>query len=118
VEDAARALAEPRRREILRLVRDGERSVGEIATRFEVTRPAISQHLKVLKEAGLVEERRDGTRRLYRLRPEGLAPLRAFLDELWDERLGVLKQTVEWDRRRAARAERRQETRRSRDGDG
>jgi DNA-binding transcriptional ArsR family regulator len=86
MEEAARALAEPRRREILRLVRDGERSAGEIAAQFDVTRPAISQHLRVLKEAGLVDERRDGTRRLYRLRPEGLDDLRAFLDDLWGER--------------------------------
>jgi DNA-binding transcriptional ArsR family regulator len=99
MEDAARALAEPRRREILRLVRDGERSAGEIAAQFEVTRPAISQHLRVLKEAGLVDERRDGTRRLYRLRPEGLDDLRAFLDDLWGENLTRLKHAVEWDQR-------------------
>jgi DNA-binding transcriptional ArsR family regulator len=104
VEDAARALAEPRRREILRLVRADERSAGEIAAHFDVTRPAISQHLRVLKEAGLVVERRDGTRRLYRLRPEGLTELRAFLEELWAERLTRLKHTIEWDQRRARRA--------------
>ena len=99
MEQAARALAEPRRREILRLVRDGERSAGEIAAQFDVSRPAISQHLRVLKEAGLVDERRDGTRRLYRLRPEGLDDLRAFLDDLWGERLTRLKHAVEWDER-------------------
>ena len=108
--EAARALAEPRRREILRLVRDDERSAGDIASHFDVTRPAISQHLRVLKEAGLVTERRDGTRRLYRLRTEGLDELRAFLDELWSEQLRRLKHTIEWDQRRAApRKERRRD---------
>lgn len=82
-----RALAEPRRREILRLVASDERSAGEIAAAFEVTRPAISQHLTILKEAGLVSERRDGTRRLYRTRAEGLASLRAFLNEMWSAAL-------------------------------
>jgi DNA-binding transcriptional ArsR family regulator len=107
--DAARALAEPRRREILRLVREDERSAGEIAARFDVTRPAISQHLRVLKEAGLVTERRDGTRRLYRLRAEGLDELRAFLDELWSEQLTRLKHTIEWETRRAKKESRNDE---------
>ena len=75
MEVALRAIAEPHRRQILRLVWDGELSAGEIASHFEVTRPAISQHLTVLKEAGLVSERRNGTKRLYRARPEGLAEL-------------------------------------------
>src|SRR3977135_3408287 len=79
----ARAIAAPRRREILVLVRDGELSAGEIASHFDVTRPAVSQHLTVLREAGLLAERRDGTRRLYRVRPEGMEGLRAFLDEFW-----------------------------------
>ena len=79
----------------MRLVRDEERSAGEIASQFEVTRPAISQHLTVLKEAGLVSERRNGTRRLYRARPEGLGALRAFLDELWGDRLEALKREAE-----------------------
>lgn len=104
---AAKALAEPRRREILRLVRDDERSAGEIAAHFEVTRPAISQHVRVLKEAGLVTERRDGTRRLYRLRTEGLDELRAFLDDLWTDRLTRLKHTIEWDQRREQKEHRR-----------
>ena len=69
---ALKAMAEPNRRRILGLVRDGELSAGEIASHFDVTRPAISQHLTVLKEAGLVSERRNGTRRLYQVRPEGL----------------------------------------------
>ena len=90
-----RAIAEPRRRAILRLVRDEERSAGEIASHFEVTRPAVSQHLSVLKEAGLVSERRNGTKRLYRARPEGLVELRQFLDEFWGERLEALKREAE-----------------------
>jgi DNA-binding transcriptional ArsR family regulator len=91
VEAALKAIAAPARRRILTLVRDEERSAGEIASHFELTRPAISQHLTVLKEAGLVSERRDGTRRLYRARPEALVELKAFLDEFWGERLDALK---------------------------
>src|SRR5262249_20403651 len=76
------ALADPRRRAILRLVRDVERPAGDIAAHFpEVTGPAISQHLRVLREAGLLAERRAGTRRLYRVRPEGLHELREWLRE-------------------------------------
>jgi DNA-binding transcriptional ArsR family regulator len=94
------AIAEPRRREILRLVRAAELPAGHIAAHFgDVSRPAISQHLRVLREAGLVSERRDGTRRLYRARPEGLGELRSFLEQLWDERLGALKTEVERDER-------------------
>jgi DNA-binding transcriptional ArsR family regulator len=99
VEAALRAIAAPRRRQILTLVRDGELSAGEIAGHFDVTRPAVSQHLNVLKEAGLVSERRNGTKRLYRARPEGLAQLKAFLEELWDERLDVLKIEAEREER-------------------
>src|SRR5580765_6057893 len=95
METAFKALAEPRRRRILTLVRDGELSVGEIASHFEISRPAVSQHLAVLREAGLVDERRNGTKRLYRARPEGLAELKAFLDGFWDERLEVLKRDAE-----------------------
>lgn len=81
--DVLKAVVEPRRRAILRLVATAELSAGEIARSFDVSRPAISQHLTVLKDAGLLTERRDGTRRLYRTRAEGLAGLRGFLDELW-----------------------------------
>jgi DNA-binding transcriptional ArsR family regulator len=95
VEAALKAIAEPRRRAILSLVRDGELSAGEIASHFEVTRPAVSQHLNVLKEAGLVTERRNGTRRLYRTRPEGLGELRDFLEGFWDVRLEALKREAE-----------------------
>ena len=95
MEAALKAIAEPRRRRILTLVRDGELSAGEIAAHFDVSRPAVSQHLNVLKEASLVIERRNGTRRLYRARPEGLDELRAFLDGFWDERLEALKREAE-----------------------
>ena len=92
---ALQALAEPRRRAILALVRERELPAGEIARRFDVTRPAISQHLAVLREAGLVSERRDGTRRLYRARPAGAAELRAWLDDFWDDGLERLKAVAE-----------------------
>ena len=95
MEAALRAIAEPHRRRILRLVWDRELSAGEIAGHFDVTRPAVSQHLAVLREAGLLSERRNGTRRLYRARPEGLADLKAFLDEFWGDRLEALKHEVE-----------------------
>lgn len=95
MEAALRAIAAPHRRQILSLVRDGELSAGEIAAHFDVTRPAVSQHLNVLKEAGLVSERRNGTRRLYRARPEGLVPVKQFLEEFWDPRLEALKREIE-----------------------
>jgi DNA-binding transcriptional ArsR family regulator len=95
VEAALKAIAAPRRREILSLVRVEELSAGEIAAHFDVSRPAVSQHLTVLKEAGLVSERRNGTRRLYRARPEGLAEVKSFLEEFWDARLEALKREVE-----------------------
>jgi DNA-binding transcriptional ArsR family regulator len=98
--DALKAIAEPRRREILRLVGGGELSAGEIAARFEISRPAVSQHLRVLKEAGLLDERREGTRRLYSARPEGLEGLRGFLEDLWGESLRRLKFEAEREQRR------------------
>ena len=100
VEAALKAIAAPHRRTILRLVTDAELSAGEIAAHFELTRPAVSQHLGVLKEAGLVSERRNGTRRLYRARPEGLVELRTFLDEFWGERLEALKREAEREERK------------------
>jgi DNA-binding transcriptional ArsR family regulator len=99
MEVALRAIAEPHRRQILRLVWDSELSAGEIASHFEVTRPAVSQHLHVLKEAGLVTERRNGARRLYRARPEGIAELKAFLEEFWGDRLEALKREAEREER-------------------
>jgi DNA-binding transcriptional ArsR family regulator len=92
-----RALADPRRQEMLRLVRDQPRSVGEIASRFDITQQAVSQHLQVLKDAGLVAVRKDGQRRLYMIRPEGLETLEAFLTELWPAGLARLKDAVESD---------------------
>jgi len=100
VEAALKAIAAPHRRTILRLVSDEELSAGEIAAHFTLTRPAVSQHLSVLKEAGLVHERRNGTRRLYRARPEGLVELRTFLDEFWGERLEALKREAEREERK------------------
>jgi DNA-binding transcriptional ArsR family regulator len=93
------ALAEPRRRRILEVLRDRELSVGEIAAHFEVTRPAISQHLGVLKQAGLLEERREGTRHLYRFRPQGLADVYAYLDAFWADGLQRLKLQAELEER-------------------
>jgi DNA-binding transcriptional ArsR family regulator len=83
---------------MLRLVRDEPRSVGEIAEQFDITQQAVSQHLQVLKEAGLVGVRKQGQRRLYLVRPEGLETLDVFLAELWPAGLGRLKRTVEADR--------------------
>jgi DNA-binding transcriptional ArsR family regulator len=95
MEPALKAIAEPRRQEILRLVWSQERAAGEIAQHFQVSRPAISKHLRVLREAGLVEERRKGTQRLYRARAESMLELRRFLDSFWDEGLLAVKQAAE-----------------------
>ena len=92
---ALQALADPRRRQILALVRERELAAGEIASQFDVTRPAISQHLTVLRKAGLVSERRAGTRRLYRARPSGIVELRAWLEEFWDDGLARLQRAAE-----------------------
>ena len=100
MELALRAIAEPRRREILHLVKEGELSSGEIASQFDVTPPAISQHLKVLVEAGLISWRKQGTRRLYRTRPEGLEEIRAYLEDFWDESLRRLKGVAEAEERK------------------
>ncbi len=100
MQTAIQALAEPRRREILELVRERELSAGEIASGFDVSRPAISQHLGVLKEAGLLTERREGTRRFYRARPEGLKELKEFLEGFWTFSLQQLKREAEAEQRR------------------
>jgi DNA-binding transcriptional ArsR family regulator len=100
MQDVLRALAEPRRQEILQLLGTAEMASGEIAGHFAVSRPAISQHLQVLKAAGLVSERRLGTRRLYQARPEGLAELRAFIDVFWDDALSRLAREAEVEERR------------------
>lgn len=95
---ALRAIADPHRQAMLRLVRDEPRSVGEIAAHFDITQQAVSQHLQVLKSAGLVAVRKQGQRRLYVVRPEGLETLDAFLAELWPAGLERLKTAVEADR--------------------
>lgn len=110
----ARALAAPRRREILSLVRDDELSAGEIASRFDVSRPAISQHLSALREASLLSERRDGTRRLYRAQPEALAGLRDFLNEFWTDRLERLKLAAELEQQRRNKRGKRTSSKRDR----
>ena len=89
------ALGDPTRRAIFELLADGPRPVGEIARDLPVTRPAVSQHLKVLKEAGLVTDRQIGTRRLYQLNPEGVGALRAYLDRFWNRALTAFKATAE-----------------------
>jgi DNA-binding transcriptional ArsR family regulator len=89
------AIADPTRFEILRIVRGRELAAGEIAHRFAVTRPAISHHLGVLREAGVLQERRAGTKRLYRLRPAALNELRTFIDGFWEPRLRRLKRAAE-----------------------
>lgn len=98
-----RALADPQRRRMLRLVRNGEVAAGEIAAHFDITQQAISQHLRVLKHAGLVSERREGTKRLYALRPESLEPVRAVLEEFWPAALDQLKYIVEANKEKRQR---------------
>lgn len=112
----ARAIAEPRRRQILTMVRDSELSAGEIASHFDVSRPAISQHLAVLRGAGLLSERRQGTSRLYRARPEGLAELRDFMNEFWTDRLERLKLAAELEQQRRDKRGKRRNGRRGRGG--
>lgn len=92
---ALRALGEPRRVEILRLLRAGPRPVGEIAAEVDVSQQAASQHLAVLDRAGLVEAHREGTRRLYAIRPDGFAPVAAFVESFWTPRLAALKDAIE-----------------------
>jgi DNA-binding transcriptional ArsR family regulator len=89
------ALADPTRRAVFERLREGPRPVGEIARDLPVSRPAVSQHLRVLKDAGLVTERRDGTRRLYRIDPDGLAAIRDYFDDFWNEALAAFKAAAE-----------------------
>jgi DNA-binding transcriptional ArsR family regulator len=93
------ALGDPTRRAIFEQLRRGPRAVGEIAAELPVSRPAVSQHLRVLKDAGLVTERREGTRRLYRLDPDGLGELRDYFDGFWTEALAGFKAAAERERR-------------------
>jgi DNA-binding transcriptional ArsR family regulator len=92
------ALGDPTRRLVLELLRDGERSVREITDHTAVSQPAVSQHLRVLRDAGLVDVRPSGTRRLYRIRPDGFAEVRAWVDGFWDEALAAFVAHVEEDR--------------------
>jgi DNA-binding transcriptional ArsR family regulator len=100
VDSVIQAIAEPNRRAILQIVAKQELSAGEIATHFSISRPAVSQHLTVLKEAGLLLERREGTSRYYRTHPEGFRELEDFLESFWDEKLLKLKKAVETKRRK------------------
>ncbi len=93
--DGVSALGDPTRRAIFELLADGPRPVGEIARGLPVSRPAVSQHLKILKEAGLVVDRQEGTRRVYQLNPEGLSALRAYFDRFWNRALDDFKRAVE-----------------------
>ena len=97
--DPMDALGDRTRRASFEQLRQGPRAVGEIADELPVSRPAVSQHLRVLKEAGLVTERRNGTRRIYRVDPDGLAGLRTYFDEFWNEALAAFKEAAEDERR-------------------
>ena len=92
---ALEALGDPTRRAIFERLRRGPRAVGELAEHVPVSRPAVSQHLRVLKRAGLVSERKVGTRNLYRVEPEGLTELRDWLEQFWDEALAGFKEAAE-----------------------
>ena len=93
--DGFSALADPTRRAVFERLAGGPRSVGELAAELPVSRPAVSQHLKVLKAAGLVDDRAQGTRRLYRIDPGGVAAMRDYLDGFWDQALTAFKAAVE-----------------------
>ena len=96
---ALQALADPTRRTIFERLREGPRAVGEIAAGLPVSRPAVSQHLRVLREADLVREQRQGTRNLYSVAPEGLADLREYLDGFWEDVLTTFKKAAEQETR-------------------
>ena len=96
-QEAFDAFGDPTRRAIFELLADGPRSVGELAHQLPVSRPAVSQHLRVLKDAGLVVDRPAGTRRLYRLNPGGVAVMRSYLDRFWDQALAAFAAAVEQD---------------------
>lgn len=96
-QNALAALGDPTRRKVFERLARGPRSVGEIAAGLPVTRPAVSQHLKVLKEAGLVTDQADGTRRVYRLDPKGLGQIRAWFDQFWEVALQAFQAEVERD---------------------
>jgi DNA-binding transcriptional ArsR family regulator len=93
--EAMSALGDPTRRAVFERLGAGPQAVGELAAGLPVSRPAVSQHLKVLREAGLVQERREGTRRIYALAPRGMFELRAYFDELWTQALSAFKSAAE-----------------------
>jgi DNA-binding transcriptional ArsR family regulator len=93
--DGLSALGDPTRRAIFERLADRPRAVGELARELPVSRPAVSQHLKVLKDAGLVVDRRAGTRRIYQLDPNGVGALRAYFDQFWSRALAAYKAAVE-----------------------
>ena len=95
MDEVLKAIGDGTRRDILNIVWRNEMPAGRIAEHFDITRPGVSQHLRVLKTAGLISERRAGTQRLYRARPEGLRELRAYFETLWDEGLERLKVAAE-----------------------
>jgi len=95
--NALTALADPTRRRVFERLKSGPQSVGAIAQRMPVSRPAVSQHLKVLKEAGLVADRPEGTRRVYYIDPNGLGALRQWLDQFWDQALTAFQAEIERD---------------------
>ena len=98
-EAAIDALGDPTRRTVFERLRHGPQSVGALADGLPVSRPAVSQHLRVLREAGLVSERREGTRRIYRVDPEGVAALRAYFDRFWSEALADFQAAAEREER-------------------
>jgi DNA-binding transcriptional ArsR family regulator len=94
-QDGLAAIGDPTRRAIFELLSEGPTPVGELAARLPVSRPAVSQHLRVMKAAGVVRDRAAGTRRLYQLDPDGVAAMRAYLDRFWDQALADFKAAVE-----------------------
>ncbi|TLS50887.1 winged helix-turn-helix transcriptional regulator [Paenibacillus antri] len=107
IEKAIHAIAEPRRRDILSLVRDGELPSSAIAARFDISAPAVSQHLKILEEAGLVVVRRAGTKRYYGIRREGFEELKHYIDGFWEDSLLRLKEAAEEEERKIHESDKR-----------
>ena len=105
IEKVIQAIAEPRRREILNLVRDKELTSSAIASHFEISAPAISQHLKVLEESGVVVVRRAGTKRYYSIRREGFSEIKQYIDRFWDDSLLLLKEAAEEEERRKSESD-------------
>lgn len=108
IDKAIHALAEPRRRDILYLVRDGELTSSAIASHFDISAPAISQHLKVLEEAGLVVVRRAGTKRIYGIRREGFSEIKQYIESFWEDSLMRLKEAAEEEERRQHESDQQQ----------